>query len=302
MYCAGDSTAPSATFVAACRATLVVALAMLATSVAAANSERIHGLWVWKGQTVIAAPNGTQHLAQFCRAQDINEIYLSVSDHGDLSGLGQFSGLIETLHRDHIRVEALLSSTEADEPGKHRDKLIEHVREVVKFDRAHPDARFDGIHLDIEPQQRPENKGPGNLQFLPGLTDAYRAVSAIAAPAQLSVNADIQNKLLKGTLAQRRLLLTSLPRLTLMLYELSSPTDGTTSSQKAAKLQQSSSQFLHMAYDGLSEGDLASLVIGLRTPDYADLLNDMFSSLEQSAAADPHYAGWARHAYNDTIQ
>jgi hypothetical protein len=104
-------------------------------------------------------------------------------------------------------VEALLSSADADEAGKHRDTLLDHVRGIVQFNQKHSADRFDGIHLDVEPQQRPENKGAGNLRFLPGLADAYRAVRAVAEPAHLTVNADIQNKLLKGSLAERRLLL-----------------------------------------------------------------------------------------------
>ena len=83
--------------------------------------------------------------------------------------------------------------------GKTKRKFranIQRVRAVVEFNRGHTE-RFDGIHLDIEPQQRPENKGPGNLVFLPGLVEAYREVRALAEPAQLTVNADIQNKLLK---------------------------------------------------------------------------------------------------------
>ena len=53
-------------------------------------------------------------------------------------------------------------------------------RESWNFNRRHSGERFDGIHLDIEPQQRPENKGPGNLRFLPGLADAYRAVCRLS--------------------------------------------------------------------------------------------------------------------------
>jgi hypothetical protein len=288
---------------AVCRAALAALLALSATlATAAADTTPVHGLWVWKGPSILADAHGADALLQFCRAQGINEAYVSVSDHGDLSELNQFSALIERLHGAGIRVEALISSTDADEAGKHRDKLLEHVRQIVQFNRSHATTRFDGIHLDIEPQQRPENKGPGNLGFLPGLTDAYRAVRAVAEGAQMSVNADIQNKLLKGTLAQRRLLLSSMPRLTLMMYEVSHPTDGDTPAQKAAKAQQASQQFLAMAYEGLQDPNLARMAIALRTPDYGALLPEMLRGLEQSDSTNPHYLGWARHAYNDTLK
>ena len=184
----------------------------------------VHGLWVWKSATVLQAPHAAESLLEFCRSQGINEVYVSISDRSEPAEEGQLVRLISLLHRSNIRVEALLSSTEADEPGKHRDTLLRHVQGIVEFNHRHSGERFDGIHLDIEPQQRPENKGPGNLRFLPGLADAYRAVCAVAEPAGMTVNADILNKLLKGDLAQRKVLLSAVPRITLMMYELSSPT------------------------------------------------------------------------------
>ena len=115
-------------------------------------------------------------------------------------------------------------------------------------------------------QQRQENKGPGNLGFLPDLLDTYRAVRVLAEQNQMTVNADIPNKFLKGDLNQRQALLSSLPRLTLMLYELSSPGDGESTAAQADKLRQASEKFLNMAYQGLNGTQPARMSIGLRTP------------------------------------
>jgi hypothetical protein len=75
----------------------------------------------------------------------------------------------------------------------------------------------------------------------------------------VTVNADIQNKLLKGDLAERKMLLSALPRLTLMLYELSRTDDGESFDQQAAKLHNAAERFLDMAYDGLDHQNLAKL-------------------------------------------
>src|SRR5271156_1364994 len=270
-------------------------------SAAAGEDLRAHGLWVWKNPPVVDAPQGAEKLRDFCRSPGINEVYLSVSANGDASEEGRLAHLIALLHRSNIRVEALLSSENADEPGKHREKLLDHVRAVLQFNRSHSANRFDGIHLDIEPQQRPENKGPGNLRFLPGLAEAFRAVRAITQPAGLTLNADIQNKLLKGDAAQRKMLLTAVPRVTLMMYELSSPNDGETPEQKADKAAQASQKFLTMAYEGLNDLNLAKMAIALRTPDYGELLPQMLNALDQANRANPHYLGWARHSYNDHL-
>jgi hypothetical protein len=277
-------------------------MALMVLSSANAAPTSVHGLWVWKSPTVLEAPHAAESLLDFCKSQGINEVYVSISERSEPAEESQLVHLIGILHRANIHVEALLSSTEADEPGKHRDTLLRHVQGIIQFNQRHSGERFDGIHLDIEPQQRPENKGPGNLRFLPGLADAYRAVCAVAQPAGLSVNADIQNKLLKGDLNQRKMLLSAVPRMTLMMYELSSPNDGESPEQKAEKAQQSSQKFLDMAYEGLSGQNLAKMAIALRTPDYGDLLPQMLQKLDEANRANPHYLGWARHSYNDVLK
>jgi hypothetical protein len=293
------------------RAYAPLALALLLTTFSLSTSAQtsstlIHGLWVWKGPTVLAAPHAAESLRDFCASAGINEVYVSVSPRTEAAEESQLAHLISILHGSNIRVEALLSSTDADEPGKHRDSLVQKVQSILEFDQKHRAERFDGIHLDVEPQQRPENKGPGNLRFLPGLADAFRAVRTVAEPAGLTVNADIQNKLLKGDASQRKMLLSAVPRVTLMIYELSSPGDGDTPAQQAEKAVSNSQKFLNMAYAGLSDANLApklaKMVIALRTPDYLDHLPEMLKHLDDANRANPHYLGWARHSYNDTLK
>jgi hypothetical protein len=249
----------------------------------------------------LESPQAAETLRDFCQSHGINEVYVSVSTRNAASDDDHLARLIALLHRSNIRVEALLSSENADEGGKHLDKLLDHVEQIVRFNQHEPD-RFDGIHLDIEPQQRPQNKGPGNLRFLPGLVDAYRTVRSRAGAAGMPVNADIQNKLLKGDASQRRMLLAALPRLTLMLYEVSSPEDGDSAAQKAAKIRTASQKFLDMAYEGLDDPNLAKMIIALRTPDYGDLLPEMLKTWDDAHRSNPHYIGWARHSYNDYLK
>ena len=279
-------------------------LLVLCTAFATAFADepaRIHGVWVWHGPSIAQSASDVRALRTFCTSQHISEVYLSVSEHGDMPDLRRFTAVIGPLHESGVRVEALLSSENADEPGSHRDKLLARVREIVQFSRGARKDGFDGIHLDIEPQQRAENKGAGNLGFLDGLTAAYRAVRAIAEPSHLSVNADIQNKLLKGDASQRRLLLSSLPRVTLMLYEVSGPGDGDSIEEQAAKLREASAKYLQMAYADLHDANLASMVIALRTPDYGKNLPMMLETLDRANGADSRYQGWARHSFNDVL-
>ncbi len=278
----------------------ICVLSIAISGPAFAQQTFVHGLWVWKTASVLAAPNSGEALRDFCRTQTVNEVYLSYSpDKADATEEEEVAAIVALLHRSRIRVEALLSSANADEPGAHREKLLGHVRAIVEFNRKHPRGGFDGVHLDVEPQQRPENKGPGNLAFLPGLLETYREVSALAEQNRLTVNADIPNKFLKGDLEQRQALMSSLPRLTLMLYELSSPSDGESAPAQAAKLRQAGENYFNMAYQGLSQNHLAKMAIGLRVPDYDSQLPSMLKIAEQDLSSNPHYLGWAWHSYND---
>jgi hypothetical protein len=77
--------------------------------------------------------------------------------------------------------------------------------------------------------------------------------------------------------------------------------DGDSVDKKTEKVREASKRFLGMAYDGLGDAPLGKMVIGLRTPDYLELLPKMLQSLEEANRADPHYLGWARHSYNDAL-
>jgi hypothetical protein len=279
---------------------LAAMVAALAIPAAAGASPR-HGLWVWKSTSVLQNPDGAQALGQFCRSSGITEVYVSVPAHLSSAEELHLAQLITLLHASGIRVEALISSVNADEAGAPRGKFLDHVRLILQFNRRHSAQPFNGVHLDIEPQQRPENKGPGNLGFLAGLIETYRDVRTVTDAAALTLNVDIQNKLLKGDPEQRRSLLSSVPQVTLMLYELSSPDDGTTPAEKIEKLKVSAQKFFDMAYDGLDAQQLAKMAIALRTPDYGSLLPQMLASLDAANGANPHYLGWARHSYNDVL-
>ena len=280
-------------------ATLIISLA--APAWAARAEEPVHGLWIWKASALLQSAQAAPAIRSFCQGEAINEVYLSVATQYSALDELRIAQLLALLHQSDIRVEALLSSVDADEIGAARTKLLDHVQSILQFNRQHPTQRFDGIHLDIEPQQRPENKGPDNLEFLPGLIATYRAVRVLSERAGLTLNADIQSKLLKADLPLRRALLSASPRLTLMLYESSNPERSASAAQQLAKLRQSSQTLLDMAYAGLDNANLARIAIALRTPDYGPLLPQMLAALDAAYRSNPRYLGWARHSYNDTL-
>ena len=99
-------------------------------SAAAAENVLAHGLWVWKAPSIASAPRGAETLRDFCQSEGIDEVYVSVSERGDMSGIERLSHLIELLHQSDIRVEALLSSDNADEA-----QMDEAARRALAFSR-----------------------------------------------------------------------------------------------------------------------------------------------------------------------
>jgi hypothetical protein len=131
--------------------------------------------------------------------------------------------------------------------------------------------------------------------------ETFRAVRAITEPAKLTLNVDIPNKVLKADIDQRKSLTTSVPRLTLMLYGLSSPDDGKTIAQKGEELLRMSERYLRMAFEGLNDPNLAKMAIALRVPDYGELMPEMLKALEAAYRGNQHYLGWAWHSYNNDV-
>ena len=89
---------------------IAILAALLYVSTAVAQQPPAHGLWVWKTPTILDLPARGEALRDFCRSQQINEVYLSFSSqNGGAAEQQEIQKLIALLHKSHIRVEALLS-------------------------------------------------------------------------------------------------------------------------------------------------------------------------------------------------
>src|SRR5277367_5328387 len=111
-------------------AALTIGLTLSATARAAEGPS--HGLWVWKSAVVLAAPRGPEKLGEFCRSAGITEVYVSVHPHLTQPEERELAQLVGLLHGSKIRVEALVSSIDADESGSPRGKLMDHVHSILE--------------------------------------------------------------------------------------------------------------------------------------------------------------------------
>jgi hypothetical protein len=290
-------------FIAGCGGAISVnGLSSSGTSASTITSS-VHGLWAYSGNSIVASSTGATTLRDFAISQHINAVYISAiptSSNPQLSD--EISNMILVLHQSQISVEALIGSTTADEPGAPRNAFLAVVQNVVQFNQQFPATKFDGVHIDIEPQQRPENSGANALQFLPNLIETYREANVLAQSANLVVDADIPVEVLRANVDQRQALFTVLPRYTLMLYGITNQSSGLTVQQQTTAIQQASQKDLAMAYDGLTGDNLAAMAIGLDTADYGyDLMPTMLSAVDQSNASNAHYPGWSRYSYSDYL-
>ena len=108
-------------------------------------------LWVWNAESV-ENEGELNSFFDFVLAHNVSTVFLFVSSK-------RFEGM-EERHRTFLRVahaHGLKVDALNGEPdwlyAKHRDGPDTFVNQVIQFNLANtPDQRFDGIHLDVEPQ------------------------------------------------------------------------------------------------------------------------------------------------------
>jgi len=119
-------------------------------------------MWVWEQDTDdwLEHPAQAKEAIEFLKQQGINTLYLYADAHNGRNLLLQqpqlYARLIAQLHQQGIQVHALLGSwglhTERYIFPENRPQALRMVQRVLDYNHnAQPQARFDGINLDIEP-------------------------------------------------------------------------------------------------------------------------------------------------------
>ena len=135
-------------------------LCALAGTVHAQGAER--AIWMWEEDSwaVLKSPQQAADMQRFLQRQGIGTLYLYADAHAGENLLTEqpqrYAQLITGLHRAGLKVHALLGSwplhTERYILPDNRDKALQMVQRVLDYNQqASPEARFDGINLDIEP-------------------------------------------------------------------------------------------------------------------------------------------------------
>ena len=146
-------------------------------------------IWMWEEDswTLLREPARVQEMARFLHSQGIGTLYLYADAHAGQNLLleqpQRYARLIGTLHRQGLQVHALLGSwplhTERYILPENRGLALQMVQRVLDYNlAAAPEARFDGIHLDIEPHVLDDwaQRREAYLQMFLDLSEAWMAL------------------------------------------------------------------------------------------------------------------------------
>ena len=101
------------------------------------TNQQVFGVWWWNHSL------GEEYL-DFAKAQGVNEIYFCDDEFEDASNF------IKKANSENIKVFWLIGDYRW--LRSHED-LYSEIERYINYNEANPNAKFDGIHLDIEPHQ-----------------------------------------------------------------------------------------------------------------------------------------------------
>lgn len=146
-------------------------------------------VWVWEEDSyaMLERTDRAADAVRFLKREGIDTVYLYADAHDGRNLLLQqpqrYAQLIGLLHRQGLQVHALLGSwplhTERYIFAENRDKALQMVQRVLDYNQsAVPEARFDGINLDIEPHVLDDwsNRREQYLQMFMALSEAWMAL------------------------------------------------------------------------------------------------------------------------------
>lgn len=174
-------------WIAEARACLVVVLFCLGAAGPAQALSK--ALWMWEEDTyaLLESPDKAREAIGFLRRQGVDTLYLYADAQGGRNLLVAqpqlYARLLGQLHRQGLQVHALLGSwplhTERYIFPENRGQALQMVQRVLDYNQqAQPDARFDGINLDIEPHVLDDwaSRREEYLQMFLSVSEAWMAL------------------------------------------------------------------------------------------------------------------------------
>lgn len=144
----------------------IVAVVLLTLPGAArAQAKPDRGMWVWESAPILREARERQAFFEFCKTHGVNVVAMQIATRGtgperQLDDRAEWITFITEAHRNRMRVHALDGDPAFARSAQH-GIVLSIVNAVVAYNASMvPAARFDGVHLDIEPYALPEWKDP----------------------------------------------------------------------------------------------------------------------------------------------
>ena len=128
------------------------------------SAAKMRGMWIYKADEIASSTEASDRLFDFCEKRHITDLFWQVyftklADGGRaLKNVDVTRAFLKRAHARSLRVHALFGDPSHTLKAKH-GIVFASVDAVVAFNRdGSVEARFDGVHLDIEPHGLPQWK------------------------------------------------------------------------------------------------------------------------------------------------
>lgn len=166
------------------------------------SAAQMRGMWIYKTGAIALSTEASDQLFDFCEKRHITDLFWQVHFTKLLEGARVLESMdvtrafLKRAHARSLRIHALFGDPSHTLKAKHAI-VFASADGIIAFNRAGPaDARFDGIHLDIEPHGLPQWKKADLVQKCDLLSQFvevnHKAATRVrTADAKLVYGADI---------------------------------------------------------------------------------------------------------------
>lgn len=172
----------------------------------ASPDDRTHAMWVYKTEALLEDPQAQATLFAFCKSRQITDLFWQThfipAPQSDTPGSLTFPyeaklhPFLSDATAQGLRIHALMGDPAHTNPEKHH-RILTQAQAILTFNQnAPPNARFFGLHSDIEPHGlkawKTANPAQRNL-LLTQLVDVSKKLADLlhAADPPLAFGADL---------------------------------------------------------------------------------------------------------------
>lgn len=146
-------------------------------------------LWVWQPD-FLDDPQHANFFLDFVKLRNIQTVFLSVSKNRMKDAHILYNPFVKQAHQQGLRVHALNGAPSWIFP-EHRQAAHEFMQGVIHYNQQNQDAKFDAIHLDVEPYTLPEWNTSDRQDLMAHYVDFFKWAHQMAEAESIPLFVDI---------------------------------------------------------------------------------------------------------------